>query len=55
LNQHNSGQNKTTKPYTPFQVLLVEEYSTRIEARVREKYLKGGSGKEFLKRLIEVL
>jgi putative endonuclease len=40
LSQHNSGQNRTTKPYGPFEVLLVEYYSTRVEARSREKFLK---------------
>jgi putative endonuclease len=50
LHQHNMGYNKTTKPYRPFHVLLVESYPTRIKAREREKYLKTGQGKAFLKR-----
>lgn len=49
IKQHNLGHNKTTKPYAPFNTLLIEEYHTRIEARKREKYLKSGVGKEFLK------
>ncbi|HEX5170648.1 MAG TPA: GIY-YIG nuclease family protein [Cyclobacteriaceae bacterium] len=48
--QHNNGYNKTTKPYRPFQVLIVESYPTRIEARVREKFLKTGQGKHSLKK-----
>ena len=52
ISQHNNKQNKTTKPYAPFDILLIEEYSSRIEARVREKYLKSGIGKEFLKTLL---
>jgi len=51
LNQHNSGQNRTTKAYLPFKVILVESYNTRPEARKREKYLKSGIGREYLKRL----
>ena len=47
--EHNSGQNKTTKAYLPFKVIIVEEYETRMEARLREKYLKSGIGKELLK------
>jgi putative endonuclease len=35
----------------PFVLILTEEYPSRIEARKREKYLKSGIGKEFLKRL----
>ena len=50
--EHQSGKNKTTKPYRPFQLLLMEQFNTRIEARKREKYLKSGVGKEFLKKLI---
>lgn len=52
LNEHNNGNNKTTKPYRPFVLIYSEEVNTRIEARKREKYLKSGIGKEFLKKLI---
>ena len=48
---HQSGRNKTTAPYRPFQLYYVEQFSSRLEARQREKYLKSGSGKEFLKSL----
>jgi putative endonuclease len=43
------GKNKTTKPYSPFAVIYFEECSSRIEARIKEKYFKSGSGKEKLK------
>jgi putative endonuclease len=49
LKEHNDGKNRTTKPYLPFDLLLKEYYSTRIEARKREIYLKSGIGKEFIK------
>ena len=52
FSEHQKGENKTTKPYRPFDVLLVEEFSTRIEARQREKHLKSGIGKEYLKMLL---
>ncbi len=48
---HNSGRNKTTKPYAPFETIVIESYPTRSEARKREKYLKSGIGKEYLKSL----
>ena len=51
--QHQGGQNKTTRPYRPFRLILTEGFETRIEARCREKYLKSGIGKEFLKALIK--
>jgi putative endonuclease len=50
LNEHNNSKNKTTKPYRPIELVLVEKYKTRIEARVREKYLKSGVKKIFLKK-----
>ena len=51
IKQHNLGYNKTTKPYKPFKVLLVEEYENRQQARKREKYLKSGCGKEYLRKI----
>ena len=52
INYHNSGYNKTTRAYRPFRILFTETYPSRIEARTREKYLKSGVGKEFLKALL---
>ncbi|WP_276359895.1 GIY-YIG nuclease family protein [Daejeonella sp. H1SJ63] len=52
LSEHNSGNNKTTKPYIPFELIITESFLTRIEARAREKYLKSGIGKEYLKMIL---
>ena len=41
--EHNNGENKSTKAYRTF--------PDRISARAKEKYLKSGIGKEFLKML----
>lgn len=49
--QHQRGYNKTTKPYLPFVIIYKEEFKSRTEARKKEKYLKSGIGKEFLKSL----
>ena len=49
--EHNSENEKTTRSYAPFKTILIEKYDTRIEARKREKYLKSGIGKEYLKTL----
>ena len=51
--QHNSGSNRTTRPYLPFELIWVETFPSRPVARVREKYLKSGVGKAFLKSLIK--
>ncbi len=39
FNQHQLGKNKTTAAYKPFEIILVENFETRLEARKREKYL----------------
>ncbi len=49
--QHNEGMEKTTRPYRPFKIIHTEQFPDRIAARIKEKYLKSGIGKEFLKSL----
>ena len=49
LDYHNSGKVFSTKGYRPWRLFHTEEFETRIEARIREKQLKSGYGKEFLK------
>ena len=51
IEQHNKGYNKTTKPYAPFKLLKAEMLADREQARKREKYLKSGFGKEYLKSI----
>jgi len=51
LKRHNMGYERTTKPYLPFVIIHQESFATRAEARKREKYLKSGIGKEFLKSI----
>jgi putative endonuclease len=53
LAQHNKGENRSTKAYKPFKLILKETHETRIEARNREKYLKSGVGKEYLRSLLK--
>ena len=50
MKEHNSGKTFSTKGYRPWKLFFFETYATRIEARKREKYLKSGVGKEFIKR-----
>ncbi|PIP65731.1 endonuclease [Candidatus Peregrinibacteria bacterium CG10_big_fil_rev_8_21_14_0_10_49_16] len=47
--EHQRGKERTTRFYRPFDVIHTEKFSSRQEARIREKYLKSGSGKEWLK------
>ena len=53
--EHNNGENRSTKAYKPFTVIFTELFSTRIEARKKEKYLKSGIGKEWLKSFINTM
>ncbi len=52
FHQHNQGYNRTTKPYSPFKLILLESFPSREMAREREKHLKTGVGREFLKNII---
>ncbi len=52
--QHQNGKEQTTAPYRPFVIVLTERFVTRIEARQREKYLKSGIGKEYIKQIARV-
>ena len=49
INEHNKGRVDSTKGYRPWKLFYTEDYKTRPEARIREKQLKSGYGKEFLK------
>ena len=50
--EHNLGYVFSTKGYLPWKLVYQEFIGTRVHAREREKYLKSGSGKEFLKKML---
>ncbi|MGI9551162.1 MAG: GIY-YIG nuclease family protein [Aurantibacter sp.] len=50
VRQHNAGKTKSTKPYLPWELLFFEEFSTKEEAISREKFLKTGKGREYIKK-----
>lgn len=52
FSEHNKGKNKTTKAYGPFTLVLSEVFETRPEAREREKYLKSGKGRDYIKKIL---
>ena len=53
INQHNAGQTKSTKGYRPWKLVYFEKFETIKEAVLREKYLKSGIGREYLKALLK--
>jgi len=52
IKEHNLGQTKSTSFYKPWALFYSEKLDTRTEARVQEKKLKSGSGREFLRKII---
>ena len=52
LKEHFNGKSKFTKAFIPWKFIYNEFISEREKAREREKHLKSGIGKEFLKTLV---
>ncbi|MBI3816434.1 GIY-YIG nuclease family protein [Candidatus Peregrinibacteria bacterium] len=54
IEQHNAedGFHSYTKHRGPWTVVYTEEFPTRKEAMMREKFFKTGKGRGFLKRII---
>ena len=53
LKEHNSGKNKATKPFIPYQLIFYESFLNRIDAKNREKYLKSGYGRRTINKLMK--
>jgi putative endonuclease len=53
IKEHNNGKNKSTKGYIPWKLIYFEEVKSRLEAREREKFFKSGSGREYLKNIMD--
>lgn len=49
LNQHNLGKSTWTKSRKPFEVIYAEMSKNEEDARSREKYLKSGMGKRYVR------
>ena len=54
LKEHNSGKTVSIKPYIPFELIYTEEFETREEAIIREKYFKSSAGRRYLKSKLGV-
>jgi len=52
LEEHNRGKSKYTKLTRPFALVYKEKYFSQIEARRRERFLKTGKGREFIKTFL---
>ncbi len=49
IKKHNSGYVLATKNRRPLKLVYYESYLTKLDAKRREEFLKGGKGKEELK------
>ena len=52
LVSHNAGRVRSTKAYRPWERVLLEEHPDRNTAEKRERYLKSGWGRRWLKEYI---
>ncbi len=52
IKEHNLGKCRYTSGRGPWELIYKEEYNSRSEAMKREKFLKSGKGREFLKSRI---
>ena len=49
LIEHRSGKVTTTKNRRPMLLIYYEAYRSKKDAQIREKFLKTGKGREFIK------
>ncbi|MEK7560721.1 MAG: GIY-YIG nuclease family protein [Patescibacteria group bacterium] len=49
LKQHNDGESSYTRKYCPWILLYYEACRSKDDALAREKYLKSGMGRRYLK------
>jgi putative endonuclease len=52
LHEHNTGSNAWTRQSGSFELIYTELFSDKRSALKREKYLKTGTGRRFLDRII---
>ncbi len=54
LLEHNKGLTKSLRFLRPLKLVYKEEYSSRLDAARREKFLKSGKGRELRKNLLGI-
>lgn len=53
IKTHNKGENISTKPYIPLELIHYEAYKNIKDAKRRELYLKSNKGKTTLKTMLK--
>ena len=54
LNEHNRGKNKFTRNRGPWKIVYTEKFSSRKEARRRERKIKSYKGGNEFKKLLKI-
>ncbi|MCA9323501.1 GIY-YIG nuclease family protein [Candidatus Saccharibacteria bacterium] len=52
ITEHNTGNNKSTKPYLPWDIIYYEAHRNELDARRREKYLKTTNGRRSISNML---
>jgi len=52
--KHNLGKNKSTRNGAPWKIVYCEISLNKQDARAREKYLKSGMGRKYLKHRLKL-
>lgn len=55
LKEHNNGSNKFTRQNGPFELIHFEMYNDKVFASKRERFLKSGRGRSFLRIKLNAL
>ena len=50
--EHNDGKSQATKPFRPYKLIFYEAFLNRMDAKNREKYLKGGYGRKTVNKML---
>lgn len=53
LEEHNTGQNVSTKAYRPWTLIFYEAYPKKTDADRRERYLKTTQGHQAINRMLK--
>lgn len=53
VNKHNRKEVLSTKAFAPWKLIYFECYLNRADATSREKFLKSGAGRNFLKKQLK--
>jgi len=52
LERHNSGNSRSTKAFSPWEIVYFEEFENKKDAMKREYYIKRQKSKKYIENLI---